>query len=517
MSHFTPICNQEDKCSLIDADDYKIIRKLFDDYLQMYATRDDRLTMHFSENFSGFTGGGDFLVKDRAEWVTITRQDFAQVKEPLRIELKDLAIQSLSETVAVTTGFFSIHLPIKDHILSQETARLVLIFRNETSGWKISHSSISIPYHLVREGEIYPMQELVDRNQFLETQVIERTIQLSEANNNLHQTNTKLECEIAKHKQTEQVLLESEEIYRSILNYSPDDITIADLEGRILMCSPAASTMFGFNGPEEGIGLSVMDFIIPEDRDRARSNMLRMYQGGCSGPNEYRGVRKDRTIFNIEVNSGLIRGVNGQPTKMVIIVRDITERKNSEQRIQHLIQQLEIEKNAAQLNAITDSLTGLANRRHFDETIRTEYYRMKRSEAPLSLLLLDIDHFKKFNDYYGHLAGDKCLQQVGAVLKTAVGRAPDVVARYGGEEFIIVLPETEKNGAIALAERIRQTIEDLAIPHAEAEVADHLTVSIGVVTVSSASEVDAPEQIVAMADTALYSAKRAGRNRYCCR
>lgn len=498
----------------MDPEDYTIIRQLFEDYLQMYAARDDRLTTYFSEDFSGFTGGGDFLVKDKAEWVAITRQDFAQVKDPLRIELKDLAIQSLSETIAVTTGFFTIHLPIQDSILSRETARLVLIFRNETSGWKISHSSISIPYHLVREGEVYPMKELVDRNQFLESQIAERTIQLSEANNSLQQINEKLQREIEKHKQTEEVLLESEEIYRSILKFSPDDITIADLEGRILMCSPAASTMFGFNGPEEGIGLHVMNFITPEDRDRARSNIVRMFQGGCSGPNEYRGVRKDGSVFDIEANSGLIRGANGQPTKMVIIVRDITERKKSELRIQHLVQQLETEKNAAQLNAITDSLTGLANRRHFDEIIRTEFYRLKRSGAPLSLILLDIDHFKKFNDFYGHLAGDDCLEKVGTALKTVVCRAPDVVARYGGEEFIIVLPETEKNGAMLLAERIRQTIEDLAIPHAESEASDHLTVSLGVVTVSSVSDLITPEEIVAMADTALYSAKRAGRNRY---
>ncbi len=166
----------------MDVIDNKEIRQLFDEYLQMYATRDDRLTEHFSEDFSGFTGGGDFLVKDRAEWVAITRQDFAQVKEPLRIELKDLAIQSLSETIAVTTGFFNIHLPIEDNILSRETARLVLIFRKESTGWKISHSSISIPYYLVREGEVYPMQELLERNQALEKQDIERTLQLTRAN-----------------------------------------------------------------------------------------------------------------------------------------------------------------------------------------------------------------------------------------------------------------------------------------------------------------------------------------------
>ncbi len=186
----------------MDQKDYQILRQLFDDYLRMYAGRDDRLTTHFSENFSGFTGGGDFLVKNREEWVAITRQDFAQIKDPIRIELKDLAIQSLADTIAVATGFFTIHLPIKDHILSNEIARLVLIFRLESEGWKISHSSISIPYHLVREGEIYPMKELVDRNQFLEKLVTERTTQLSEANDNLQQTNEKLAFEIEEHRQT---------------------------------------------------------------------------------------------------------------------------------------------------------------------------------------------------------------------------------------------------------------------------------------------------------------------------
>src|SRR5512141_1146129 len=151
----------------MDTNDYQKIRFLFDDYLRMYSSRDDQLTAHFSDDFSGFTGGGDFLVKDREEWVAITRQDFAQVKEPLRLELKDVALQSLAETIAVATCFFTIHLPIKDHILSRETARLVLIFCKEASGWKIAHSSISIPYYLVREGEVYPMKELLDRNQLL--------------------------------------------------------------------------------------------------------------------------------------------------------------------------------------------------------------------------------------------------------------------------------------------------------------------------------------------------------------
>jgi two-component system, cell cycle sensor histidine kinase and response regulator CckA len=164
------------------ASDYQNIRQLLDDYLRMYSSRDDQLTANFSEDFSGFTGGGDFLVKDREAWVAITRQDFAQIKDPIRIELKDLAIQSLADTIAVATSFFTIHLPIKDHVLSRETARLVLIFRKESAGWKISHSSISIPYYLVQEGEIYPLKELVERNQMLEDMVAERTAALDAQN-----------------------------------------------------------------------------------------------------------------------------------------------------------------------------------------------------------------------------------------------------------------------------------------------------------------------------------------------
>lgn len=184
------------------------LRQLFDDYLRMYAGRDDRLTGQFSENFSGFTGGGDFLVKDQAEWIAITRQDFAQVKDPLRLELKDVAIQSLSETIAVTTAFFTIHLPIKEPILSQTVARLVLIFRREADGWKITHNSISLPDGLVRAGEVFPLQELTSRNQFLEHQVAERTAQLSAANEALVQSNADLAREIAERRRAEQQLQE---------------------------------------------------------------------------------------------------------------------------------------------------------------------------------------------------------------------------------------------------------------------------------------------------------------------
>jgi PAS domain S-box-containing protein len=317
----------------MDPSDHQTIRQLLDDYLRMYASRDDRLTASFSEDFSGFTGGGDFLVKDREAWVAITRQDFSQVRDPIRIELKDVSLQSLSGTVAVATSFFVIHLPIKDHVLSRETARLVLVFRKEATGWKISHSSISIPYGLVGEGEVYPLKELVGRTQILEQLVAERTSQLSEAN-------AVLATEIAQHQRTEAKLRESEALYRSILNASPDDITIADLEGRVLMVSPNAVTMFGFEDEAQGLGRKVTDFLVPQDRERAMSRVALLFQGVRSGPSEYRGLRMDGTTFDIEVNSALIRDTEGRPAKLIVIARDITARKQTEAALQKAVAQI---------------------------------------------------------------------------------------------------------------------------------------------------------------------------------
>ncbi len=136
------------------------IRALFDDYIEMYASRDERLTEHFSENFSGYAGSSDALIRDRDAWIAITRQDFEQVKGRIRIEMLDLCLQDLTEDVVVATAFFHIHLAMPEAILSREVARLVLIFRQEEAAWKIVHSGISIPYHLVRDGEIYPLASL---------------------------------------------------------------------------------------------------------------------------------------------------------------------------------------------------------------------------------------------------------------------------------------------------------------------------------------------------------------------
>jgi len=182
------------------------------------------------------------------------------------------------------------------------------------------------------------------------------------------------------------------------------------------------------------------------------------------------------------------------------------------EKVQQLIQQLEVERNTAQLNSLTDSLTGLANRRYFDEALKIEFNRSKRSGFILSLIMLDIDYFKGFNDSYGHLAGDDCLRQIGNVLKTIVKRVSDIVARYGGEEFVVLLPETDENGARALAEGIQKAIEELAIPNSDSQISEFVTVSFGIVTLDT-TRLALPEQVVALADEALYNAKKSGRNR----
>jgi diguanylate cyclase (GGDEF)-like protein len=163
--------------------------------------------------------------------------------------------------------------------------------------------------------------------------------------------------------------------------------------------------------------------------------------------------------------------------------------------------------------AMIDALTGLRNRRALDQALELECQRFRRARAgTLSVILIDIDHFKRFNDTYGHPAGDACLRQVGMVIRNTVQRASDVAARYGGEEFAAVLAETPYQGAITVAEQIRTGIERLALPHAGSPTAGIVTASLGVVTVDAGSEVS-PGILIAAADTLLYGAKNQGRNR----
>ncbi len=162
--------------------------------------------------------------------------------------------------------------------------------------------------------------------------------------------------------------------------------------------------------------------------------------------------------------------------------------------------------------SIQDGLTGLANRRRFDDGLSQEWARGLRLQTPVALIMCDVDHFKKFNDHYGHLAGDECLRGVAGALKGMVVRPSDLMARYGGEEFAMLLPHTDAAGAKAVAERIRGGVEELKIPHAKHESSPYVTLSLGVASLIPAIG-ESPQLLILRADQALYNAKHAGRNR----
>ncbi|MFO7602927.1 MAG: diguanylate cyclase [Gammaproteobacteria bacterium] len=197
------------------------------------------------------------------------------------------------------------------------------------------------------------------------------------------------------------------------------------------------------------------------------------------------------------------------------------ERDTAYQIMQSMQEQLEasnteLEKSNLELQRLScqDGLTGIANRRSFDKFIDAEWRRALRenSPVPMSVILIDIDYFKLYNDGYGHQAGDDCLIRVAQALDSCVHRASDMMARYGGEEFVAVLADTDEAGALIVAQRMHEAISALAIRHEHADVSDYVSLSMGVASRVPHAET-APEQLIADADKALYAAKEAGRNR----
>nr|CRH07385.1 Putative response regulator receiver GGDEF [Candidatus Magnetococcus massalia] len=162
--------------------------------------------------------------------------------------------------------------------------------------------------------------------------------------------------------------------------------------------------------------------------------------------------------------------------------------------------------------SITDSLTKIPNRRRFDEFLHQEWVRSQRTKTPLGLLMMDIDYFKNYNDFYGHAGGDLCLQKIAATLEHQVRRPPDLMARYGGEEFVCVLPDTHLDGVRKVGESILSAVHKLALPHARSAVGEHVSLSIGGTSIVPSQD-QCVQNLIQSADGFLYDAKSAGRNR----
>lgn len=289
------------------------------------------------------------------------------------------------------------------------------------------------------------------------------------------------------------------------LSHMADALAVYDQDNRLVLCNDQYRSMFPKTAAQRVPGARLGDLLqasldtgdivnVPAPEQKAWvADML--------------ANRQSSRQHDLVLGDGRTVAVRIQPGSSgtsVVVISDVTEARRAEKDMANLNRRLD------EL-ARTDSLTGLANRRVFDATLAAEVQRSARAGLPLGLLLIDIDHFKDFNDRHGHIAGDACLRQIGQALLRTVSRPADLVARYGGEEFAVILPDTDAPGAWALAQRLLAQIRRLSIDHG-AESASLVTVSIGVASQRGGDDID-PLRLVRSADAALYRAKAEGRNR----
>jgi diguanylate cyclase (GGDEF)-like protein/PAS domain S-box-containing protein len=322
-----------------------------------------------------------------------------------------------------------------------------------------------------------------------------------------------VEAEVAKRAQS--ALRESQAELGLIVEHSSDVIMLMGFDGIRRYVSPAVERLLGWRpedmvGSAAVLGTTVVEFVHPEDQ-QILMDARRALQDGSAAENSvsFRHLRRDGSWLWVDGRARVrtSAGATG-PTGIVVALRDATDRRNAEIKLQDALEQTE-------RMAATDGLTGLANRRHFDVVVDKEWRRCGREHQPLSVLLLDVDHFKLFNDRYGHLAGDGCLRVIAGQLSAAARRPGDLAARYGGEEFLLLMPHTDRDGALRVAEAVRKLVLDLAIAHEGNPAPGVVTVSIGIATAWPKDRGSGPKNVSALlaaADSALYEAKSGGRN-----
>ncbi|MBW8364073.1 MAG: sensor domain-containing diguanylate cyclase [Rhizobium sp.] len=244
--------------------------------------------------------------------------------------------------------------------------------------------------------------------------------------------------------------------------------------------------------------------IHPEDRERVVNFCVAQSKAGTDHEADYRALTQDGDHVWIRDVVHVVRNDAGEVDALVGFMFDISERKKTEEQLVILQKELEA-------LSFKDGLTGVANRRMFDSILEVEWAHARRNNQPLSVIMLDIDYFKQYNDCYGHIEGDACLKRVAQTLNSAATRARDLFARFGGEEFVLVLPGTDEGSAAKIAERCRSLIFKEQIPHAQSPVSQILTVSLGVGTIIPSHQ-DDPLAFIEAVDRRLYQAKQHGRN-----
>lgn len=275
-----------------------------------------------------------------------------------------------------------------------------------------------------------------------------------------------------------------------------DSVHITDMDEKIIFVNKAFCETYGYR-EEEIIGKHSNILWKEESAYKGVKNILfRNSEVGSKG--EFYHKQKDGSEFPVSLSRSIIKGEKGNGVAIVGVARDITERKRLEGELRCL--------------SFLDELTGIANRRSFNEFIALEWKRAARDTTPLSLLMIDMDFFKAYNDTYGHQAGDECLKRVVRTINETLKRPGDLVARYGGEEFVVILPGTNLEGAALLSDSLRARVEALGIVHAKSQVSNYVTISLGSATTIPRRD-SSPDELISAADQALYQAKQEGGNR----
>jgi diguanylate cyclase (GGDEF)-like protein len=262
---------------------------------------------------------------------------------------------------------------------------------------------------------------------------------------------------------------------------------------------------------EKVVGRKCHDLLKKACGDRDRCPMRQIVSGERMVEQEKNLTFSGKTI-PFMITSTPLSSLDASTIGLVETFTDITERKNAEAKLQLANRELEAANRELERLATEDGLTALSNRRHFDACLGKEWRRLARENEPISLIMTDVDFFKRYNDYYGHQAGDACLKSVAEVVQKRMRRAGDLCARYGGEEFAVILPATDLEGGMHVAEMIRQDLARLRIPHGNSSVAPYVTLCCGVASIIPKAQVN-PQILIEKADQALYRAKLEGRNR----